>query len=94
MAGDFLFTMWLREAELVVMRECEYEPGEFTMYPHHWREYYDVGMTPEAAFWAKIYRRRTKQATPSTPETAAAPSFPWTQLTLQFPSSGVTEPEQ
>jgi hypothetical protein len=42
---------WLRQLdEDVIQGEFGYEPGEFTVYSSHWREPYDQGLTPRAAW--------------------------------------------
>ena len=34
----------------VLQEEFGYEPGEFTVYPEHWRPLYDEGLSPRAAW--------------------------------------------
>jgi len=45
------FDAWINTMiEDVVEDEYGYEPGEFTVYPEHWRPMFDEGLTPSAAF--------------------------------------------
>ena len=45
------FDEWIRILdEDVIQGEFGYEPGEFTVYTSHWRELYDQGLTPHAAW--------------------------------------------
>lgn len=45
------FDRWIDELrEKVVEGEYGYEPGEFTVYPAHWRAPYKEGLTPSQAF--------------------------------------------
>lgn len=51
MADEIQFDEWIRILdEDVVQGEYGYEPGEFVVYPEHWRPMYDAGVTPQAAF--------------------------------------------
>jgi hypothetical protein len=54
-----VFDEWLRQLnEDVVQGEFGYEPGEFTVYPGHWRALYDEGLTPRAAWQRALDARR------------------------------------
>lgn len=45
------FDEWLWQLGTgVIQGEYGYEPGEFTVYPEHWRPLYDEGLTPRAAW--------------------------------------------
>lgn len=45
------FEDWIDDlTEKVVQDEYGYEPMEFTVYPEHWRQLFDRGMTPSEAF--------------------------------------------
>ncbi len=45
------FQTWLDELEEgVIQADYGYEPGEFTVYPEHWRPMFKEGLTPAAAF--------------------------------------------
>jgi len=45
------FDLWIDTLEIdVIQFEFGYEPGEFTVYPAHWRPLYDEGLTPRAAW--------------------------------------------
>lgn len=47
------FDEWIRGLEEdVIQGEYGFEPGEFTVYPEHWRPLYTEGLTP-----AQAYRR-------------------------------------
>jgi len=51
MANDEAFEAWWRSLdEDVIQGEYGYEPGEFTVYPEHWRPLYDEGLSPAAAW--------------------------------------------
>lgn len=46
-----MFAEWIdRLEEDVVQGEYGYEPGEFTVYPDHWRAMFGEGLTPAEAF--------------------------------------------
>lgn len=48
---DEKFDSWIDQLETdVVQQEYGYEPGEFTVYPEHWRDLFDAGLTPQQAF--------------------------------------------
>lgn len=54
------FDAWVDELkEKVVQEEYGYEEGEFTVYPNHWRQMYDRGMPPSAAFKRALAARET-----------------------------------
>jgi hypothetical protein len=45
------FDAWIAELEEdVIQGEFGYEPGEFTVYPEHWRPSFRAGRTPREAF--------------------------------------------
>ena len=45
------FNDWIDDLrENVVEGEYGYEPGEFTVYPEHWRSMFREGLTPSQAF--------------------------------------------
>lgn len=45
------FDDWIERLEVdVVQGDYGYEPGEFTVYPEHWRPMFKEGLTPQAAF--------------------------------------------
>jgi hypothetical protein len=45
------FDEWVSTLEEdVVQGEYGYEPGEFTVYPEHWRPLFNEGLTPSQAF--------------------------------------------
>lgn len=45
------FDAWIIELdEQVIQGEYGYEPGEFTVYPEHWRGSFRAGLTPHEAF--------------------------------------------
>lgn len=44
------FDDWLDELETVVLPDFGFEPGEFTVYPDHWRSLYDQKISPRDAF--------------------------------------------
>jgi hypothetical protein len=45
------FQMWLDTLRQdVIEDEYGYEPGEFTVYPEHWRALFDEHLTPKQAF--------------------------------------------
>lgn len=45
------FRKWIHELdEGVIQGEYGYEPGEFSVYPDHWRPLFDEGLTPHQAF--------------------------------------------
>jgi len=49
------FELWIDNLEIdVIQFEYGYEPGEFTVYPEHWRPMYDRGLTPAQAFKAAL----------------------------------------
>ena len=49
------FELWIDNLEIdVIQFEYGYEPGEFTVYPEHWRPMYDRGLTPAEAFKAGL----------------------------------------
>jgi len=51
MTSEDKFDAWIREFEEdVIQGEYGYEPGEFTVYPDHWRPMFNAGLTPQAAF--------------------------------------------
>jgi len=51
MACDEKFDAWIETLdEEVIQREYGYEPGEFTVYPEHWRGLYLQGLSPQEAF--------------------------------------------
>lgn len=46
-----IWDAWLQELEEdVIQDEFGYVPGEFTVYPDHWRPLFDEGCTPKQAF--------------------------------------------
>ena len=48
---DEQFESWLMElTETVIQDEFGYEPGEFAVYPDHWRSLFDEGLTPRNAW--------------------------------------------
>jgi hypothetical protein len=48
---DERFDDWLRALEEDVIQDgFGYEPGEFTVYPDHWRPMFDEGLTPTDAW--------------------------------------------
>ena len=48
---DDKFDAWIDELdETIIQGEYGYEPGEFTVYPSHWRPLYEEGLTPAQAF--------------------------------------------
>lgn len=45
------FRRWIEVlTEDVIQGEYGYEPGEFTVYPEHWRPLFKEGLTPQQAF--------------------------------------------
>jgi hypothetical protein len=45
------FRKWMRQLEEdVIQAEYGFEPGEFSVFPSHWRPMYVKGLTPNAAF--------------------------------------------
>lgn len=51
MGDDENFRGWIAELdEDVIQGEYGYEPGEFDVFPEHWRPMYDEGLTPAEAF--------------------------------------------
>lgn len=45
------FRAWLCKLEEdVIQNEFGYEPGEFTVYPEHWRPLFKEGLTPRQAW--------------------------------------------
>ena len=45
------FEDWIQELEVdVVQDHYGYEPGEFTVYPDHWKSMFDEGLAPSQAF--------------------------------------------
>lgn len=45
------FDAWIRTLdETVIQGDFGYEPGEFTVYPDHWRPLFDEGLSPADAF--------------------------------------------
>jgi len=45
------FRRWIEVlTEDVIQDEYGYEPGEFTVYPEHWRDMWREGLTPQQAF--------------------------------------------
>jgi hypothetical protein len=45
------FELWLDTLRQdVIEDEYGYEPGEFTVYPEHWRALFDEHLTPRQAF--------------------------------------------
>lgn len=45
------FEDWITELdEDVIQGDFGYEPGEFTVYPEHWRRQFNEGLTPTEAF--------------------------------------------
>ena len=50
-APDGRFDNWIDELTIAVIQdEFGYEPGEFTVYPEHWRPMFDRGLTPRQAW--------------------------------------------
>ena len=48
---DEAFRDWCNELdEGVIQDEFGYEPGEFTIFPEHWRALFDEGLTPRQAW--------------------------------------------
>lgn len=65
------FDRWISKlTEDVVQGEYGYEPGEFTIYPDHWRALYKEGLTPSQAF------RRALDTFAEAREPMLAPKFP------------------
>ena len=61
---DVAFDDWLRELrETVIEGEFGYEPGEFAVYPAHWRPFYDKGLTPRQAWLRALDAHRKKRRT-------------------------------
>lgn len=57
------FDDWITDLEeKVIEGEYGYEPGEFTVYPDHWRPLYDEGLTPKQAFERALKARREGRA--------------------------------
>lgn len=51
MTDESPFDLWIDTLEIdVIQFEFGYEPGEFTVYPEHWRALFDEGLTPRAAW--------------------------------------------
>lgn len=49
--GEDGFDLWIDTLEIdVIQFGFGYEPGEFTVYPDHWRAAYDEGLTPAQAW--------------------------------------------
>lgn len=45
------FRRWIEVlTEDVIQGDYGYEPGEFTVYPEHWRPLFKEGLTPQQAF--------------------------------------------
>lgn len=62
------FGKWARVLEIEVIQDgFGYEPGEFTVYPEHWRPMFDEGLTPLQAWtraldaWGDERRMREQQ---------------------------------
>lgn len=56
------FDGWIRQLnEDVCQDEFGYEPGEFTVYPNHWRPLYDEGLTPLQAFQRALDAHRERR---------------------------------
>lgn len=51
MGSEQTFDRWIDALETeVIQGEYGYEPGEFTVYPDHWRKPFSDGLTPSEAF--------------------------------------------
>lgn len=63
----YTFDEWITELNLdVIQDEFGYEPGEFTVYPEHWRPLFEEGLTPLQAFQRALKaHREDNQDTPA-----------------------------
>jgi hypothetical protein len=56
---DEAFDDWCHELdEKVIQGEFGYAPGEFAVYPALWRDLYDRGLSPSAA-WQRAIRQQS-----------------------------------
>ena len=65
MEQDDAFDEWIRKLdEDVIQGKYGYEPGEFSVFPDHWRGLYDEGVTPLNAFKRALAAYRAAHIAP------------------------------
>ena len=56
------FDDWITELEEdVIQNEYGYEPGEFSVYPDHWKPLYQEGLSPGEAWQRALDAHRDNQ---------------------------------